>query len=120
MTFGQRVRMLRESRYLSQSQLADALGVRQTRVSSWETDTHVPGFSMMQKIADYFRVPFSSLLPAESERDNDLVLLLSDVAHSNPVLFNMLSECRFLTDSELEAVLSIVRTFASAKGGVPS
>lgn len=62
---GTRIRELRDERRLSQDALAKQLGVSTNTVSRWETATYKPSISDVQKIADYFGVKLSSLLPPE-------------------------------------------------------
>src|SRR5271157_1196791 len=48
---GQRIKEFRENRYASQKALADALGLRQTVVSAWETGDNVPSCEAWVKLA---------------------------------------------------------------------
>lgn len=53
---------LRHSQGLSQSQLADKLGVKKQSVSNWENGNIMPSVEMVEKIADYFEVSVDYLL----------------------------------------------------------
>jgi transcriptional regulator with XRE-family HTH domain len=59
--FSEKLRMLRERKGLSQSQLADALFVTRQAVSKWERGAGMPDLVSLQKIADYFGVTLDSL-----------------------------------------------------------
>lgn len=52
-----KLKILRAERNITQEQLAEALGVKQNVVSTWERGTAIPKAQMMQKIEDYFNVP---------------------------------------------------------------
>lgn len=51
-----RIRALRNSKGLKQSDLADILGVRQNTLSTWENGRYEPDNEMLRKIADFFNV----------------------------------------------------------------
>ena len=57
-----RIRELREERGLKQGELADAIGVRQNTLSTWETGRYEPDNEMLQKLAEYFEVTVDYLL----------------------------------------------------------
>lgn len=63
MTFGQRLRELREERNITQKTLAATLGVSPRMVSFYESGAHFPrDESILLKLADYFRVSTDYLL----------------------------------------------------------
>ena len=51
---GDRLRVLRESRGLSQRALAVQVGCTGAAVSSWETESHVPSLPQISRILDVF------------------------------------------------------------------
>lgn len=53
---GQNIRKLRKEKNLSQAQLAEALGLKQRTISSYENNEVSASFDTMTAIADYFRV----------------------------------------------------------------
>ena len=62
MSIGSNIKHLRESHGLTQAQLGQIAGVTDKAVSTWESDAKVPRMGAVQKIADYFRVPKSTIL----------------------------------------------------------
>ncbi|MBA3822413.1 MAG: helix-turn-helix transcriptional regulator [Ktedonobacterales bacterium] len=50
------LRQLRESRLLSQNDLAVAVGVLQTTVSNWERGEQRPQFAQLRKLAEFFKL----------------------------------------------------------------
>ncbi len=74
---GTRIRELRDSRRLSQDALAKELNVSTNTISRWETATYKLSIGDLQKIADYFKVKLSSLLPPEEVEEPTAKALLS-------------------------------------------
>ena len=68
--FASRIKFLRQSKELSQVQLAEKLGVKKQSVSNWENNNIMPSVDMLVKIADFFQVSADYLLgrePVESD-----------------------------------------------------
>ncbi len=63
--FSARLRQLRQTKALTQVQLAEKLGVKKQSVSNWENDNIMPSVEMLVKIADLFRVSTDYLLGRE-------------------------------------------------------
>lgn len=59
--FGDRLKELREDMGLSQDDLAEILGVKQSTISSYETNAILPSLDIAVKIADYFSVSLDYL-----------------------------------------------------------
>ena len=53
---GERVRKLREERGLTQSELGDAIGVRQSTVSEIERGGNQPSILVLRKLSEHFKV----------------------------------------------------------------
>lgn len=67
--FNEEFKRLRESRHLTQEQLAKELEVSRSSIGMYEKGQREPSFEMLEKIADYFNVPLGSLVDDYS-RDN--------------------------------------------------
>lgn len=65
--FPKQIKYLRQSRALSQVQLADKLGVKKQSISNWENDNIRPSAEMLEKIADFFDVSTDYLLGREEK-----------------------------------------------------
>lgn len=63
----QRIRTLRQSRNMSQVELAKALGVTKQSISNWENDNIQPSVEMLVKIAKVFSVSTDYLLGIDSQ-----------------------------------------------------
>ena len=65
---GQQIRELRNSwsgKGLSQAELAQKLGVPQTRVSRWETGVYRPSLDDVIALSKFFGVPIARFFPAD-------------------------------------------------------
>lgn len=61
MPFGNVLRSLRTRNDMTQKQLADALGVSESRIGMYERCQREPDFEMLEIIADYFNVDMNYL-----------------------------------------------------------
>lgn len=62
MAFNSALKKLRLQDRLTQTELADKLGVGKSTISMWENGERKPSYEMLEAIADYFNVPMSMLL----------------------------------------------------------
>lgn len=89
---GGRIRALREEARLSQDALAKALGVSTNTVSRWETATYKLSIKDLEKIARYFKVKLSGLLPPEETVQPGLQALFSATGDLSEDDINTLTE----------------------------
>lgn len=61
MTIGEKIKVLRKEKNLSQESLAKILGVTFQAVSKWETNTTVPDVNLIPSIASFFGVSIDEL-----------------------------------------------------------
>ncbi len=59
---GQRVKVLRKQRGLTQDQLAKTSGFKRPNISRLEAGTHVPGLPLLERLAKSLRVNISDLI----------------------------------------------------------
>lgn len=92
--FGERLKNLRESRGLSQVQLARRLGKSKQSVSNWENNNILPSIEMLVKLAQMFCVSCDYLLGIDDQRfldvnglkDEELIhlqLIINDLRSKN-------------------------------------
>ena len=60
--FAENLKQLRKEKGLTQSQLAQLVGVDQRTVSAWENKICEPSFEMLAKICDVFGETFDNIL----------------------------------------------------------
>lgn len=70
--FRERIFMLRKSRGLSQSKLAETLGLSTQAISKWETGVSIPDIDALIYISNYFNVTLDSLFSVKSNLDTIL------------------------------------------------
>lgn len=95
-SFKEMLKYLRMRENLSQSELADKLGVAKSTISMYEVGKREPDFETLEAIADFFNVDMNFLLGKDgSENDtyylNDEVRELAQFMFKNPeykVLFD--------------------------------
>ena len=54
MTMGERIKQLRKEKGMTQTDLAHTLNVTKGTVSTWETNSRVPGFDTLNALSDLF------------------------------------------------------------------
>lgn len=65
---GDRLRVYRDERNLSQSDLAMQLGTHANTISRWETATYKPSLDDLQMLATFFDIPLTAFLPTENRQ----------------------------------------------------
>jgi len=66
--FGNKFKILRKNRNLTQEEIAEILGVTFQAISKWETDSAMPDISMLPIIANFFEVTTDELLGVDITR----------------------------------------------------
>lgn len=112
MNFPNKLRNLRISRGLTQMELAEGMQTTQSSITSWETGRREPDFATIRRIAEYFNVPMSSLLPSEDIEDDSYLNTIAQTISQNPKLHLLFERSKFLPDSDLETVLTVVNALA--------
>ena len=82
--FSTRLRLLRDSRGLTQQQLADMLSISKSSVNMYERGEREPGFETMESIADLFNVDMNYLLGLSDIR-NSITIVSSIPAGFQPI-----------------------------------
>jgi len=77
MSIKDNIRRLRESRDLTQQELADVLGVNRATIAQWETGTSYPRMGTALQLCEYFAISLNDL--ADEKPEPRPVELLGDV-----------------------------------------
>lgn len=81
---GQFIKELRKSKYLTQEQLAEVLGVSSRSISRWENGINMPDFDIVIQLANFFQITIEELLDGEKKEADmnndkeDAMLKVSD------------------------------------------
>lgn len=114
-----RIKQLRKKKGISQSQLAEAIGVKNNTVSTWERGTRKPDFDALQLLSNYFEVSFEYLLgssdkeearvkPSQGELDSYALSAIADeIKESTELLSRLSDKSRKIVE---ELIASIYRT----------
>lgn len=70
LTLGEKIKKIRLSNNLKQSDLAEILFVSEKTISSWENNRTMPDLNMIYKISDYFKKSFYYLINDDYNFDN--------------------------------------------------
>ena len=70
--FSERLRLLRESKGLNQSQLAEKLGVSRGSISYYENKDRIPGIEFLDKTSKFFNVSYDFLLGVKKRQNKSL------------------------------------------------
>lgn len=105
-TAAERIKQLRKKKGISQSELAEVIGVKNNTVSTWERGTRKPDFEALNLLSDYFEVSFEYILgssdkeetrvkPTQDELDQLALSALADELYDNVKKY-----CRLSTKSQ--------------------
>lgn len=116
MTYGENLKYLRKQSGYTQQGLANATGISQSLISSWELGIREPSMDMLKKIAVFFSVPISTLI-SENHADQDTVQAIADSLHQNPDLRLLFDKTRKMSRQDIKAVLSVVNAITKERDG---
>lgn len=112
MNIGERLKLLRESRGLSQSELARRIGVPNQSVSNYERGFRQPPAEFIHKVADFYEVSVDYLLGRDHFLYKDQgPISLDDFLKKGTFLFDGVP----LTEKELEHVQNTLRLIVEYK-----
>ena len=112
-SFGLRLRQLRKDDNLTQTQLANALGLAFSTISMYERGIREPDFETMEAIADFFNVSMDYLHGKDIELrfptniiplpNMNKIPLLGDIACGEPILAEENIECNIDIPEDITA-----------------
>lgn len=86
------IKQLRQSNNMTQTELAEKLGVSKQCVSNWENDYIQPSIEMLVKIAKFFKVSTDQLLDIDDKITIDVTGLSStEVAHIRQIIDDLIN-----------------------------
>ena len=105
-TTAERIKQLRKKKGISQSELAEVIGVKNNTVSTWERGTRKPDFEALNLLSDYFEVSFEYILGSSDKEDarvkptQDELDQLALSALADDLYDNMKKYCQLSTKSQ--------------------
>lgn len=116
MTFGKNLQALRLGHGLTQTELAERIGVRQVTVSAWERGYREPNFEACEKLADALNVPLSAILVSGDDgASDDLVRAVADSFHKDPKRRLLFSLQMNATPDDLDFVNTFLQRIAEER-----
>ena len=116
MKFSDNLRNLRLSRHMTQMELARGVRTSQSSITAWENGTREPDFKTIQRLAEYFNVAFTSLLPSDDNVEDDRITRIVDSMKNNPDLCMLFDAQRTLSKEDIETVFAVVRAINRDNG----
>ena len=87
------IKQLRLSHNMTQTELAERLGVSKQCVSNWENDYIQPSIEMLIKIAEFFKVSTDLLLDLDNKTTIDVTgLSATEIAHIRQIVDDLLGK----------------------------
>ena len=121
--FKDMLKYLRNRDKLSQSELAEKLGVAKSTISMYEVGKREPDFETLEAIADLFNVDMNFLLGKDgSENDdhyylNDETRQIAQEAFENPELRTLFKVARDIPPERLRAHIEFMKSLKEQERG---
>ena len=127
-TTAERIKQLRKKKGISQSELAEVIGVKNNTVSTWERGTRKPDFEALNLLSDYFEVSFEYILgssdkeearvkPTQDELDRLALSALADDLYDNMKKYCQLStKSQKMIDALINATYQMEKQDGELKG----
>ena len=127
-TTAERIKQLRKKKGISQSELAEVIGVKNNTVSTWERGTRKPDFEALNLLSDYFEVSFEYILgssdkeearvkPTQDELDQLALSALADDLYDNMKKYCELStKSQKMIDALINATYQMEKQDGELKG----
>ncbi len=110
MNFSQQIKKLRDSRGLTQEQMAKALGISRQAVSNWENDRNLPDIEMLISISTTFDISLDELILGERKMNNMTEKLIKDTNENHTARMNMITSLLGSVLLLIATALIVVRT----------
>ena len=114
MEFYENLKALRKARGLSQSELAEKLGVSTGLIGMYETNGRKPSYEMLELIADYFNVDLDYLIGRTDKttvltKDMETIQALQEQLRDNPAIGMLLSAAKDLSEDDINALADMAK-----------
>ena len=122
-TFKDMLKYLRNRDHLSQSELADKLGVAKSTISMYEVGKREPDLETLEAIADLFNVDMNFLLGKDGSENDDHYYLneetrqIAQEAFENPELRTLFKVARDIPPERLKAHIEFMKSLKEQERG---
>ncbi len=100
MSFGAKIRRLRQNKNMTQQELAEILSISTQAVSRWETDAAMPDISLLPVLCNYFGVTSDFLLEIDVARTKETISKILDEANKLSARGYLAEAKAILTDAQ--------------------
>lgn len=108
MMFRYRLLELRKTKKLTQTEMADILGIARTTYSSYEQGRRMPDSEIQNKIADYFKVTLD-YLHGRTEKPNQTIIINNDESTPSAKALTVAAHIDDdVTDDQMEDILNYI------------
>jgi len=101
--FGQRLRELREQRFLSQRELGEGVRIETAQVSRWERGLFLPNAETLVDLAQFLRVGLAKLLLGQEDGSTQTELPIQDIS-----LLERFRDLEKLSRKDREMVIGLI------------
>ena len=108
--FGERLRTLREQRFLSQKDLADGVQIEVAQISRYERGLYMPSAETLVDIARFLRVPVGQLLLGDEEKPEDGGAPIQDIS-----LLERFRDLEKMNRKDREVVITLIDAMIEAR-----
>lgn len=117
--FKDRLKQMRQSAGLTQSELAEKLGVSTSTVSMYEVGSRKPSFEILEQLADFFNVDTDYLMGKTSRSvyylDPETARLAQELK-DNPGQRILFDASRNLTPEDIKVVMTVIKGLKAKEG----
>ena len=110
MSFAENLKRIRESKNLSQQELAEKLGVAQSTVGMWESNKRTPKLAELNRMARVLNMTIARLLGQPKDKKVEII--------KNEIYVDGEKVCE-LDPTDVEGVLDYISTVKKNKGSLP-
>ena len=108
---GLRIRTMRQSRKMTQADLAYAINQSPSSITMYETGRRCPNFETLEALADVFNVPLASIVTDYERLEMNLQLFNEYPAH-DPQIHAVVELMESMNYDQKQQVVAIVRAFS--------
>lgn len=108
--FGERLRVIREQRFLSQRELAGGIGIEVAQISRYERGLYMPNAESLVELARFLRVGVSTLLLGQDEDASGAAPPIQDIS-----LLERFRELEKLKRKDRETVIELIDAWIGSR-----